>query len=341
MSGPGKDAGEIALPYPVLEERLLSPVQGRFMRPARRDLTELPALRPGSVLVFHHGSRHVAFEEAAHLTGAEDIVVDAKAVALVDVRTRQFTVHLSLPSASAADDFIVQARFHARVTDPERAAEQGPLKITGYLTSYLSKDPRLSKLGAGYPIEDIASVRDLVASRIEAYCEFNPINLSGLIVELDAAGVQTPRELRIHERVKRDERWQQEVDEIRAAAEDASIGRHRGWVEDGPDALTAVGLARGQISTAEALEHARSDEQNTQARFAETFRILQQTGVMDYLDIDPTDMVQTYLEKLTGRPVKRSQRHGLKTGDGKKRDAIGSGSDCEDDAPPDEADLNE
>lgn len=341
MSDRGKDAAEVGLPYPVLEERILTSVPRRFMRPARRDLNDLPVLRPGSVLVFHHGSRYVAFKETTHLTGTEDPVVDATAVAMVDVRARPFTIYLPLPSASAADDFTARATFRAHVTDPERAAEHGPLLMTRYLISYLGQDPRLSKLGNSYSIEDITTVRDLVTSRIEAYCEFNPIDLPGLAVELDSAGVQTPRELRQHERDKRDERWQQEIDQLRANGEDASIERHKTWVEEGPATLTAVGLTRDQISVSDAIQNARDDEQRVQAQFAEAFRILQQNGAMDYLDIDPTDMVKAYLEKLTGQPVQQHQRHGLHADGTRNREALGSGSDDEDDEQPDEAGLDD
>jgi hypothetical protein len=62
---------------------------------------------------------------------------------------------------------------------------------------------------------------------------------------------------------------------------------------------------------------------------------------MDYLDIDPTDLAQAYVEKLTGHPIARAQRTGLRHGDSDKREALGSGSDDEDDAPPDEVGLDE
>jgi len=112
-------------------------------------------------------------------------------------------------------------------------------------------------------------------------------------------------------------------------------------VNEGPAALTALGLARGETAVNEAIENARDDEQRLQARFAEAFRILQQNGALDYIDIDPTDMVNAYLEKLTGQPVSRANRGGLRGRDGEGRDAIGPGGENEDDAPPDEADLDE
>ena len=341
MNSRAKEAPEIEMPYPVLEERALALIPRRLLRAERRDLNDLPVSRPGTVLVFRHGTRYVAFRETTHLTGAEDSVVEAAAVCLVDMRPRYFTVHFPLPSASPADDFTIRAGFRARVTSAERAAEEGPVSLTRYLTDYLAQDPRLSKLGSEHQVEDIATVRDLVVSRIEAYCEYNPIDLPGLAVSLESAGVLTPRELRRHMQGLRDEAWRQEFERLRAGGEDISIERFMKLVEGGPAALTAAGLATGQTSVNDAITHAREDEQGQQGRFAEAVRLLQVNGGLDYLDIDPTDLVQAYLEKLTGQAIPRSQRNGLPRANSGKQQALGAASDEEDDEAPDEADLDD
>jgi len=341
MSRRAKDPADMDLPFPVLEERPLAYVQRKVLRIARRDPGDLPVPGPGSVLVFRHGSRYVAFQEDRHLTGAEEPVVDATAVFLVDKRARDFTIYFSVPSASPADDFTVRVTFRARVADPERAAEEGPVSLAGYLERYLEQDPKLTKLGGDYPVEAIATVRDLVISRVEAYCEFNPIALPGLTVELASAAVLTPRELRRHEQDKRDERRRQELAQLQDDGEDRSIRRHEALVEKGAAALTAVGLARGETSASEAIANARDDEQRQQDQFAEAFRILQQSGAADFIDIDPTDMVTAYLEKLTGEPVSRRPRGDLRVRDGDRREAIGAGGEDKDEEPPDEAGLNE
>jgi hypothetical protein len=283
----------------------------------------------------------VAFQEAKHLTGTEEPVVDATAVCLVDTRARHFTVQFPLPSASPADDFTVRATFRAQVTDPERAAEEGPIDIWRYLEGYLAQDSRLTKLGNDYTVESIAKVRDLVVSRIEAYCEFNPISMLGLTIELDSANVLTPHELRIHQREMRDERRRQELAQLQAEGEDLSIQRHKTLVEEGPTALTALGLARGETPVNAAIENAREDDRLSQERFAEAFRILQQNGALDYIDFDPTDMAHAYLEKLTGQPIQSRQREALRGRRNPRREGIGAASDDDDDEAPDEADLDE
>jgi hypothetical protein len=339
MSRRMRGSADLESQFPVLEERALPYIPRKLMKAARRDVDDLPAPRPGSVLVFHHGSQYVAFDEASPLTGKEEAVVDATAVCLVDTRTRHFTVHLPLPSASPADDFTIQAVFHARVTDPTRAAEEGPIDIARYLTAYLMQDQRLSKLGSQYRVESITEVRDVVISRIEAYCEFNPIDLPGLAVGLSSASILTPPELRAHERQKIGEQRRQEIDQLRAEGEDHSIERHKAFVAGGAEVLTAVGMARGETSVNDAIEHAREDEQRRQEWFAKALDALRIDGALDYLDIDPTEMVSAYLEKLTGQPV--SRRSELRERDGDQPEAIASGGENEDDEPPDEAELDE
>jgi hypothetical protein len=328
-----KDSHGTNLPFPVLTEKTLPFIQRRLLRGARRDPGELPAAGPGTVLVFRHGSRYEAIRENRHLTGTEELVVDATAVFLVDIRARDVTIYFSLPSASAADDFTVRVTFQAHVIDPERAAAEGAVDLAGYLERYLQQDAKLSKLGSAYPIEAIATVRDVVISRIEAYCEFNPITLTGLAVELAAAAVLTPRELRRHEQDMRDERRRQALAELRDTGEDRSIQRHQLFVESGPAALTALGMARGETSVEDAIARARDDEHRQQDKFAEAFRILQQSGATDFIDIDPTDMVSAYLEKLTGQPITRRKRDGTQLREGDRREAIAAGDDQDEDLP--------
>jgi hypothetical protein len=338
---PRAHADEVRRPFPVLEERSLAYVLRRFLRVTRRDLNDLPEVRPGTVLVFRCGSRYVAFNETKHMTGAEEPVVDATAVSLVDIRARDFTVHFQVPSANPADDFTIRATFRARVTDPERAAEAGPLDLGRYLMTYLERDPKLLKLGEPFPVEALTEVRDRVAARIDAYCDFNPISLPGLSVELVSSTVLPSHELRLHARVKRDEIRRQEVDQLRIDAEDRSIRRHEDLVAKGPDTLAAVGIARGETSVSEIRRDAREDERERQERLEEIFRILQRDGALEYIDVDLTEIVKDHLEKLTGKPISRSDHNGLGSSEVGPRGAIGSSGDDEDDEAPDEADLDE
>jgi hypothetical protein len=334
-------ADEVRRPFPVLEERSLVYVPRRFLRVTRRDLDDLPDVRPGTVLVFRHGSRYVAFNGTKHMTGAEEPVVDATAVSLVDIRARDFTVHFQMSSASPADDFTIRATFRARVTDPERVAEEGPLDLGRYLMTYLAHDPKLLKLGESFPVEALAEVRDQVVSRIDAYCDFNPINVAGLSIKLVSSTVLPSHELRLHEREKRDEIRRQAVEKLRTDAEDRSIKRHEDLVAKGSDTLAAVGIARGETSVSEIRRDAREDERQRQERLEEIFRILQKDGALEYVDVDLNEIVKDHLERLTGKPIPRLDHSGLRSGEVESRGAIGSSGDDEDDDAPDEADLDE
>lgn len=295
-------------PFPVLKEDWLPYVPGKFMRGARRDPGELPKARPGTTLVFRAGARYVAFDSHKHLTGKEDYVVDATAVCLVDMRARNYTVMIPIPSASAADDFTIRITFQARVIDPEKAAEEGSVDVRGFIEEYLAKDPKLLGIGTRFQLGDIKEVRDQVTSRIEAYCELRPIRLPGLSITLRSSGVLTPDELRAHERRLRDERWQQEYKKLHAVGEAHDISRHQSYVDQGSSALTAVGLARGETPVNDAINNARDDERRKQEQIAEAFRILQQNGALDYIDINPTEMANAYLESLMGQRVPRGHR---------------------------------
>ncbi len=338
MSRRAKGLASDEPPFPVIEEKSLPHVPGRFF--VRRDPSVLPQARPGTVLVFRHGSRYEAFSEAHHLTGKEEPVVDATEVSLVDLRPRIFTLYLPLPSQNAADDFTIRVSFRARVTDAERVAAQGPVDMTSLLASYLSSHAPLTRLGAEHSVAQIADVRDLVSSQIEAYCELNPIDMPGLDVKLDTVGVVTPHELRSHERQMRDERWNQHLQELQSEG----IGKKAAWnqefVDRGSRALTALGLAAGETTASEAISNAREDERHMQERIAEVFRSLHKQGQFDLVDIDASQLAHVVLEKLTGQsiPTSRMVPNGH---DHAQLDGPSSADDDEDDEQPNEADLDD
>jgi hypothetical protein len=326
-------------PFPVIEEQALPHVPGRFF--VRRDLNLLPQVHPGTMLVFKHGSRYEAFSDAEHLTGREEPVVDATEVSLVDLRSRVFTLYLPLPSASPADDFTVKVSFRARVTDAERVAAEGPANMTGLLASYLDKHAPLTRLGREHSVAQIADVRDLVSSHIEAYCDLNPIDMPGLEVKLDTVGVLTPRELRAHDQRMRDERWNQELEDLQAEGLGRKADWHKQFVDKGSSALTALGLARGETTANEAIGNAREDEHRMRDQIADVFRSLHKEGQFDLVDFDASQMAHIFLEKLTGQSIPTTSHMALNGRGHAKLAGPSSGDDDEDDEQPNEADLDE
>lgn len=327
-------------PFPVLEEKSLAVIPRRFMRMARRDLSVLPIVRPGSVLVFQYGSQYHAFTEAKPLTGAEEAVVDATSVFLVDVRRRQFEVQFTIPSSRPAEDFTIRAIFVAQVKNAEKAAAGGPLMLSSYLTTYLHRDKVLLQLGRKYRVDD-PSVRDLAASRIEAYWEYSPIELPGISVELDVATVMINPGVRIHDHKLLSEERHQELSQLHAVGEDHSATRIQTYVSQGSGALTALGMARGDTDVNEAIAAAHVKEARMEDKLGELIHVLQQNGTLDHVDIDPTDILNAYVEKVTGKPLADADVRSLEAAQPSRfRQSLASSGEDRHDQPVSDADLD-
>lgn len=322
--------------YPVLEERTLPAVPRKFLRGGRRELTQLPEWRPGSVFVFDTGRERIALREHMHLTGTEEVVVDAVAVSVVDIRSRAVTVFLTLPSASAADDFTVRATFRCQVTDPAIVAGHGPSDLASQLERHLKRDRKLLGLGASHSIEEITDLRDDVEARIEAYWEYHPLQISGLTVAFVTTSVLTPAELRAHKQRMRDEKWRQDLAKLATAGEDTEIKRMRDIVTDGSAALTALGLARREIHPVDAVRDAREDEERARGHLTAAIELLQKSGHMDYVGFDANGVASAWYEQLTGHSMPQLADQQPATTNSR---AIAGPAEEEDSEPVDEADL--
>jgi hypothetical protein len=64
------DSAEVELPFPIIEERLLPFIPRRFFRRVRRPLEDLPAVRPGSILVFRYANSASVAPERVDMSGA-------------------------------------------------------------------------------------------------------------------------------------------------------------------------------------------------------------------------------------------------------------------------------
>lgn len=208
----------VQTPYPVLTELRLPPVARRFPGRSRRDLSELPTSPPGTALVFQAGGRFIVFDEQQHLTGTEDFVLGALAVAVVDVRRHAFAADLILPSARPGEQFAIRATFDAAVTQPDQVVRQGAVDLPEELGRHLRRDPKLAEICSTHTIEQIAEVRILAENRITAYYNYRAYKQEGISLALQLVEVMTPVEL--EERVRRqrtvelDHEFQQQIDEF-------------------------------------------------------------------------------------------------------------------------------
>lgn len=253
-----------SLSFPVVDERPLDPaVRGWLGR--SRALSDLPRHVPGTIPVFEIRDGHVAFHERRHLGRREDLVVNAISVSTVDLRPRTVTVHLQVPSRSAADEFTLLVDFRCEVRDPEVVAGAGLRDMVEPLRQYLRRDVSLTQLGVKYSITDINLVRDELSRRVDAYFRLRAPLVDGMVIGLAGVRVATPKDLVVHERDKRDVNWRLERDELEYAGEDRNAQRLRGYVEDGPDALAALAAARGELDLNGAVDRGyRAAEQRRQ-----------------------------------------------------------------------------
>ncbi|MEV0704928.1 hypothetical protein AB0I53_44400 [Saccharopolyspora sp. NPDC050389] len=292
--------------YPVVAEHRLPPARRRLLLGGKRDLADLPPQEPGTVLVFEVNGHYEAFRERRHLTGSEDAVVLAVAISVVDMRERLATTRLLIPSNSPADDFVVEAVFRAKVTRPEAVAAAGLTDLDATLRSYLSQDQELLALGLQCGVEEINEVRSLVRRRIMAYCKVVPPQIDGMDLSLREVRVPTPTPLREHSTVVRDERWNQDVVELRQALEQRDVERIHEILQGGPSMVTALGISRREIHTSDAAREAYESEDRRRKHMLDLLRTLPD-GYLDSLPIDAMQFVTALSASLrpgaTGDPV--------------------------------------
>jgi hypothetical protein len=289
----------MAYDYPILLEKALPAPPKRFLGiiPSRRDLAELPVATPGTVLVFHNGGN---WERArGRLTGTEPYVVDALCVSVVQTRSRDIEVYLKIPSASAADDFTILARFTCRVTSPEVIAAHGPLDVPKILGNFLRKDRGLLTKGQETPIEEVHQIRVKVHARVRAYCDETSPDIPGLDVALSSVEVLTPGDFRRHRTAMRDAVWSRELAELLAQHEDADV-RRLGVIFAQPESAAALGVVRGQLDVGNLAARLYADRHTKDTNILELLKLLEKNGQLDRLPINGQALVNTLMERLTG-----------------------------------------
>jgi len=286
--------------YPVLEERTLGPVARIWFRSARREIADLPAPRPGAVLVFDTGVRWEVPTHGAQLTGREEAVVDAVAVSVVDRRERVRRVVLEIPSKDPADDFTVEVYFRCQVTDPAVVAEAGLTDLDQALGYHLRKDATIGQLGLSYTVDQLNTLRPDVEARLRARHDVEPPEIPGMRTALVTVAVQTPESLRTHLTALRDHKWQAHLSDLRQAAESNDVDRLSALFERGPDVVAALGVSRGEISTAAAANHAYAAHERRQNLQLEYLKMLFEDGHLDKVWTNGQEVVDTFAKDAFG-----------------------------------------
>jgi hypothetical protein len=287
-------------PFPVLNERALNPVGRRLLRSPRRDLTELPNVQPGTMLVFDVNGQYETTDRR-HLSGAEQYLLDAIAVSLVDMRPRVLPVDVLVPSASPADDFLIRTHFHCVVAKADVVAKVGLTDAGEPLKTYLKQDRTLLALGANFGVDQLSILRDEATSRIAAYCEVRPPRVPGMDVMLATVEVFTPNDLRAQEKRMRDELWDQRYNTLKFSGERESVDQMSEMLAN-PEEAQALAVARGDISAGDAAVRAFAERDHKRESLQTFVDTLKQTGHLDRIPIDAKPLVDSLTESITGQP---------------------------------------
>jgi hypothetical protein len=189
--------------FPVVAEKRLAPISSgatgergglvggaltRTLVRRRRDPQELPERLPGTQLVFDVDGQYRNFADQGRVKGTERHIVDALAVATVDMRPRMIVIKLDLGSAMSGADFRVRIGFRCRVVDPAVVAQEGLTDLTPVLSAYLHQDRRLHSLTADVVPTKFNEARRRIQSHVTAHCQLNPPASPGM--ELTLATVE-------------------------------------------------------------------------------------------------------------------------------------------------------
>lgn len=293
-------------PFPIVHEQPLARTRSKLMLFARRDLSELPAQTPGTVLVFEVGGRYEVFHDRRHLTGREDAVVEAVTVSVVDVRERFVAVDLQIPSASPADDFRLRVTFCCKVTDPETVVRHGLSGLAQVLRDYLKRDKRLEGLGIQHQVDELNEVRGLVLAQVKAYCTVRPVRIDGMTVRLSTVEVSKPTGLVEHAVRLRDETWRQTYERLRRSYEDEEARRMADVLRSGAEAVEGLAMARGDITAGQAADRSYEQQELKDQRLHALVEMLHKDGHLDRLGaFDPDVLVQALADRVLPRQYDR------------------------------------
>jgi hypothetical protein len=175
--------------YPVRGEQPLPPViRRRLFRQPWRDPADLPPLAAGAVYIFEYDGRY-RDPYARRVNGRELHVIDATAVALVDIRDRLITVHRAMTSARSDIDLLLTVTFRCSVTNPAAVAQAGLTDLETMLAAHVAADRELATLGRFVWPERVGDARLRVEAQLRAHCTVNPPDVLGVECTLAAVDI--------------------------------------------------------------------------------------------------------------------------------------------------------
>lgn len=287
--------------YPVVEERPLGRPERRWFRGDRRELGQLPELRPGCVYVFGINGSYEQSSATTHLRGTEQELVDATSVSVVDVRPRQVTTHVTVPSASAATDFIVRVNFGCEVETATEIARQNLTDLRSELQAHLKQDPNILEFQHRFYPDEIEEVRRQILAYMLAAYRQRPPRIVGMRIWLQDVDVQTPRDLRRHATRIRDKRWGIEEQVVDHQAERHRVAHHEDMLSNAERA-EAFAVSRGDMTADRAAERQFDQEEKRADRLHEELTKLVDSGAINRMPVQQLDLAEAAIAQLLGRP---------------------------------------
>ncbi|MEU7478621.1 hypothetical protein AB0A63_21725 [Lentzea sp. NPDC042327] len=267
---------------------------------------------PGTVLVFEVGGRYEAFTERRHLTGAEEAVLEAVTVSVVDMGPRLVTVELPIPSSNPGNDFYVRVRFVCAVTNPETVVARRLTNVAAVLSEHLRRDRKLLELGVGRDIDQLNEVRSQAHARVTAYCTLEPPRIPGLTADLSTVDVLTPGELRSHGKKVQALSWEQQLEALSLSGQKASTEFLYELISRGPEMADALALNRGETTASQVADQIRNDRHRHDQNLLTVLQQLSENNALNRIGYDPVELINQVTRSQLGiqpaREVGPSQR---------------------------------
>lgn len=296
------ESGNAYRPYPVVAEQGLDAAQHRLFRGDRRSVAELPSRPTGCVYVFEYADgRYRRNSAPGHLTGTEQEFVEACSVSVVEVRPRDVTATVRVPSVGSGTDFVISVTYTCEVEDAAAVAAHNLVDLRGRLRAHLRKDPNMLEFHHQFYEDQIDVVRGEVLAYLLATHRSRPPRIDGMTIELQDVEVRTPRAARRQAVRMRDLRWDEQADRVTRAA-------RRRRVEDIDDLTSTAGGAaafavdNGDMSAARVAEHRMTQEEKRADELREQLGKAIDSGALNRRGGVQLDIMEAAVADLTGRP---------------------------------------
>jgi len=189
---PGTVSRGTARSYPIVAQYELGDPdrRGPLGMVKRRNLEDIPKIKPHEVLVWRVGSRYVI--DRRELRAHDDTVVRASSVSVVSVRPgTEVEVSFRIDSQDASE-FTVKVTFICSVLDPVVVVRDGQVNAADALLAYLRGYQDLFNLGLEHPIKEINKVRTRMAIQVKSYMTLRPPKIPGMEITSATVQIETP-----------------------------------------------------------------------------------------------------------------------------------------------------